>query len=233
MLISDNESGNKMATDPKFLSLALSLPMPAAAADATLEGYVQVRGKLPAEVLRVAGRVVASVAPEEQVLLVTSSADDDRPHALARELAEGLAVLSRQRVVLVDGDPERNPLATALAVGASPGLAELVSGSADLREAIIKLPGQPFHFLPAGQPDRPFNAPGVAAVLANLRAQYRFVVISSGRLLRSPDALLLGQQSDGAVIAVAARRRRRHEVLALQSEIGRLKARLLGAVVVS
>ncbi|NND03161.1 MAG: hypothetical protein HKN91_10275 [Acidimicrobiia bacterium] len=135
-----------------------------------------------------------------QVVLVTSAGPGQGTSRTALNLAAA-ATRGGRHVVLVDGDPTQNGLSRFGRTGASPGLAELARGEADLAtasrlwaiEADHRLP-----FIPSGDGDIPLGSNG-----ANPIAQ-AVDTLTDGADLVLIDVPPLGWNSAGQPLAVHA-----------------------------
>src|SRR5262249_46438756 len=89
--------------------------------------------------------------------------------------------------------------------------------------------------LPAGHcDDRALRAIAQAAfgtVLAQLRQEYDFIILDSSPVLQVPDALMLGQHTDGVLFAVMMGESRTHCLATATERFARLDAPILGLVV--
>ena len=180
-------------------------------------------------ILQVAARLSSSLDADKRLVLVTSYDDQDGASDLAAQLAIALARLSQAPVALVDGDRSSPSLHKLFQVPGDIGLGELVDECAELASVIEEVTSG-VSLIPAGQTKGSLPLPDCARVCNNLRDRFRYVVIASGPLLLTPDAVTLGSLCDGAVLVLREGLRHREDVLQLQRELLRLRVRLLGAV---
>jgi capsular exopolysaccharide synthesis family protein len=141
-------------------------------------------------------------------MMVVTSAECEPGRA---EAAANLALTFAQQelsTLLVDADLRDGRLAEALGAPRSPGLAEVLAGTASLAEAIRGLEhevhARPLDLLPAGE-----ARAGAAALLGSgraerilieLRERYDVVIIDAPPLSGSPDAATLGSLADATVV---------------------------------
>lgn len=162
-----------------------------------------------------------------QVVLVTSSVSGEGKSTIANNLASSLAPL--ERVLLIDADMRQPTLSLNFDFPPqSPGLANLMAGSARLEDCIRSVGN--LDMLPAGclSPSAldPFEAPRLKAsssssnavapaqdllssprlgrLLQILKSRYRHIIIDSPPAEIVSDALLLAQHSDAVIYVVKA-----------------------------
>jgi len=143
-----------------------------------------------------------------QVVLVTSPGPGQGTSRTALNLAAA-ATRSGRRAVLVDGDPTQNGLSRFGRTGATPGLAELARGEADLAAASrlwaiagdFRLP-----FIPAGDGDLPVASENGSEAMANavdmLTSVADLILIDVPPLGWNSSAQSLAAHADGSVLVV-------------------------------
>ncbi len=178
-----------------------------------------------------AGLVLAGQEGVLRTLLVTSSVPGEGRTTLAVSLA--LAMGRRDRTLLIDADLRRPALGARFGLDSdSPGLGDLVTGSAEEGACIHAIEGQQVDVLPAGnlpaEPLELLSSPRLPEILAGLAARYERIVIDSAPA--QSDALILARLCDGVVLVVGANQT---QVPVVQATLGRLRhvgAPLLGTV---
>ncbi len=137
-------------------------------------------------------------------VLITSAVGGEGKTTLAAQLAArcGNAGMS---TLLIDADLRRASLGSLLDVPEGPGLSDVLKGEVTIEEVAVPVQGGTFHLLLAGTPiaavSRILNGPNFGILIAQLREQYDLIVIDSPPVLPVPDALILGQWADGAILA--------------------------------
>jgi LCP family protein required for cell wall assembly len=143
-----------------------------------------------------------------QVVLVTSPGPGQGTSRTALNLAAA-ATRSGRRAVLVDGDPTQKGLSRFGRTGATPGLAELARGEADLAAASrlwaiagdFRLP-----FIPAGHGDLPVAAGNGSEAMADavdmLTSVADLILIDVPPLGWNSSAQSLATHADGSVLVV-------------------------------
>jgi capsular exopolysaccharide synthesis family protein len=150
--------------------------------------------------------VCGSQAPLDtgRCVLITSAVGGEGKTTLAAQLAArcGNAGMS---TLLIDADMRRASLGSLLDVADGPGLSDVLKGELTVEEGAVPVQGGAFHLLPAGTPidniSHALHGPNIGSLIARLRQLYDLVVIDSPPVLPVPDALILGQWVDGAILA--------------------------------
>ena len=168
----------------------------------------------------------------QSVLVASASAGEGRA-GLSRNLAIEAATDDR-RTILVDGDLRDPELHTRLKVARTPGLSDVLAGTASLDQALVQTETPNLWFLPAGaEVTNPLELLGGTAldeVHAALKAQSDVVVLNSPSLLRYSDARALARVAD-SVLYVAKRGFTKRDAMRYCIEtLRRAHARLLGVV---
>jgi tyrosine-protein kinase Etk/Wzc len=152
---------------------------------------------------------------------------DDGKTTIAVNLAKILAD-SGKRVVLVDGDLHRGRLHQSLRSSLEAGgLAEwLVTMN---RPQMALAPGQRFTLLTTGilppNPSELIHEPFMANIIANLRAEFDYVVIDSPPLPAVSDGMVLGELADLILSVVMVGHTSRHACALHNELLGRLGRR--------
>jgi tyrosine-protein kinase Etk/Wzc len=148
---------------------------------------------------------------------------------LAQLLASG-----EGRVLLVDADLRRGALHRHLGVDASPGLAEVASGAAELDAAIRRTDVPSLDLLPAGAPagtpaellaGEPF-----ARLVAEAGRRYRAVVIDTPPVLSVNDAALIARTAGVTLLVVRAGQHSIQEIDWAVRRLAQSGVRVRGAV---
>ena len=138
-------------------------------------------------------------------ILVTSAEPGEGKTTLSIGLAR-TAARSFDRVVLVDADLRRPAVHRLAGARAGPGLTELLTGDADLRDVIQSDPLSGAHIIAAGatDPNPPalFTSSQMRRQLMKLAEQYDLVILDSPPVLAVSDTRILAQLVDGTLFAV-------------------------------
>ena len=164
-----------------------------------------------------------------RVVVVTSAGPQEGTSVTAASLARVLA-LSGHRVVLVGGDL-RAPGTAGLQ--GSPGLADVLTGSAYLGEALVKGSVEGLELLPAGRmpanPSELLGAPMMRDLLREL-AEDRLVIIDAPPVLRFTDGVVLAAHAGGVILVARAGRTSAEDLHEAALAIEQGGGRMLGVV---
>jgi len=142
-----------------------------------------------------------------RIILLSSPGPRDGKTTTAINLAGALSLRAGFNVLLVDGDFRRSTVHTALGLPAGPGLAEVLSGTCALEEALIHVEEFPnLYVLPAGQchgnPAELLDSAQWVALQATLKRRFRTVVIDSPPIAAVADYELLLAGAEGVILVV-------------------------------
>ena len=137
-----------------------------------------------------------------QVLLVVSSFPGEGKTTVAVNLA--IAMAQHGTTCLVDADLRRGSVAAALGVSNNLGLTEVLNGSSPLDRVLVHIPHLPnLTVLPAhagsAKAGQLVCSEQMAAVIADLRKDFQFVVVDSAPILPFADGRALSNQADGLI----------------------------------
>ncbi|WP_407567009.1 Wzz/FepE/Etk N-terminal domain-containing protein [Polymorphospora sp. A560] len=188
---------------------------------------------------RLRNEVLASLGPDDRIVVVTGASRGTASTLVAANLAATLAHTGSE-VVLVGANPaesiaETTPLAQLFGVASTPGLSEVLAGKVDLDTAAQRAPRNPWlRVLTTGGTATAgglLRSPYLGEVLDRLSGGTAYVVIEAPSTATSADAQSLASFADAALIAVELRRTRRDEVTDAADQLRRIGTPLLGAVV--
>lgn len=164
-----------------------------------------------------------------RVIVVTSAGPQEETSVTAASLARVLA-LSGHRVVLVGGDL-RAPGTAGLQ--GSPGLADVLTGSAYLGESLVKGSVAGLELLPAGRtpanPSELLGAPMMRDLLRELAAD-RLVIIDAPPVLRFTDGVVLAAHAGGVILVARAGRTSADDLREAALAVEQGGGRMLGVV---
>ncbi len=139
------------------------------------------------------------------VVSITSSVPHEGKSTLSASLARTMA-LAGDRVLLIDCDLRRNGLADLLPDALEAGLAEVLEGSVELDEAVVRDAAPGLDVLPlAGPrftPQDVFGDGRMARLMARLREDYEYVILDAPPVLMIDDAVTLARLSDAVLLAI-------------------------------
>ena len=153
---------------------------------------------------------------------------------LASQLAASLA-RSNKRTLLLDGDLRHPNVHIALELDLGKGLPELLRGEISSDEAIQPTGIEGLFAVTGGACDyaavTALSRPEAANIIKHFRDSFDHVVIDAGPVLAFSDSLLLGQQSDVAIVATMRDSSRVPLVISAVEKLRSVGIRVLGAVV--
>jgi len=175
----------------------------------------------------------AAEAPVHTVLFTAPSRDEDTPTAVAN-LAVTVAQTGRQ-VLAVDADLRHPRLHTLLGVDNERGLTDMVqAGDASAEPPYQKTEVPGLFVLAAGpsvlSPADILDSKRMLAIWQELRQQFDMVLVNTPPVLAVADAAILAPRVDGVVLVLRAGTTRRAHALQAKERLERVRARLLGVV---
>lgn len=139
-----------------------------------------------------------------KVILVTSAIEHEGKTTFAAQLAASLARADR-RTLILDGDLRHPNVHLALQLDLRSGFPELLRGEAKNDEVVQPTSIDGLFAVTGGSCDyasiTALSKPELARVIKGFRESFDHIVIDAGPALAFADALLLGQQSDVAIVA--------------------------------
>jgi protein-tyrosine kinase len=143
-----------------------------------------------------------------RAIVVTSPAKGDGKSLTASNLALTMAQEFQQRVLLVDADLRRPSLQQLFGLPAGPGLSDVLTGAADVADALVALPDTHMTILPAGTPPHhPAELLGSASmrrVLDTLRTRFDRIVIDMPPAAPLADVQIVSPMADAVLLIVRA-----------------------------
>ena len=178
--------------------------------------------------------VLQSGREPPKVILVTSPGEHEGKTTFAAQLAASLARADK-RTLLLDGDLRHPTVHLSLQVEAGPGFAELLRGEMKPDEVIQPTNIERLFVVAGGVADEAaVNALArveLADAIKSFRNSFDIVVIDSGAVSMFVDALLIGQQSDVAIVSSMIDVSRIHQIVSASDRLRSAGVRILGGVV--
>lgn len=167
------------------------------------------------------------------ILVTSASAEEGKSTTLAN-LAVTIAQ-SGKRVVLVDADLRRPTQHTIFGLKSIPGLTDMVRDDSLLANPPTQDTGvQNLKVLTSGQqPPNPAEILGskrLSEILAALLENADMVLFDAPPLLAVTDAAVLASRVDGVLLVVSAGKTKRENARKAQSQLEKINARVIGAV---
>jgi len=195
--------------------------------------------------------VYSAQGQQPKTVMVTSLHQDDGATSVSTNCAISFAQLGAGDVLVIDANMRHPSLHTFLGVPGAPGLSDLLTGDADLKDVITpawprksprpgverRIPG--LYILPAGVV--PFNpvellaSPRFAEVLATLSDRFAHIVIDAPPMfgvshIGVSDVRVLARQVEGVILVLRHGRASRDDAQDAVRILGSARARILGVV---
>jgi len=143
-----------------------------------------------------------------RTILITSPQKGEGKSVTSANLALTMAQELQRRVVIVEADLRKPSLGHLFNLPPGPGLAEYLSGAADLNDVMKFLPDHHLTVIPAGTPPaNPSELLGSTAMrrmLDQLRTRFDRVILDTPPVLPLADVAVLAPMVDGALLVVRA-----------------------------
>jgi succinoglycan biosynthesis transport protein ExoP len=205
------EISSERVADPKSLSTRVQSevyalpPLPTSKqnmleADEQIEQFIQ---RLDHVRFAVCGSQATGL-DKGRCVLITSAIGGEGKTTLAAQLAArcGNAGVS---TLLIDADLRRTSLCELLDIPEGPGLSDALKDGVPVEDLVIPVQGGTFYLLPAGTPvqdtSRVLQSRRFAELMTQFRQVYDLIIVDSPPVLPVPDALIVGQWVDGAVLS--------------------------------
>ena len=178
--------------------------------------------------------LLTSLGTPPKVILVTSALPQEGKTTTSMNTAIVLAQKG-SRVLIIDADMRRPSIHKALGMGPRTGLSNVLTGSAQLNQAIVRSTLIPtLHILTAGTP--PPNPAELLAsahmkdVLNELREQYDHIVIDTPPTLSVTDAVVMSTSADSVVLVIRSGQTTRQALRRARDLLVRVNARIAGVL---
>lgn len=171
--------------------------------------------------------------PRPRLIAVASANSGDGKTITAINVAGVMALRGADDVLLAGADLRHPDLAAHLGLPREPGLAEVLTGACELRDAIVQVEQLPrLHVLPAGRRSANatelFECAAWARVCEELRRLFRLVVLDTAPIGVVADYELIQAQCDSVLMVAAVEHTRRKSLNAALASVP--AAKLLGLV---
>ena len=172
-----------------------------------------------------------SIDNEIKTILITSSVPDEGKTTAAWYLAQAAATAGHT-VLLVEGDMRRRSLASMLNLHPQNGLVAVLTGGANIRDAVVPTTVKGLYFLDA-EP----SVPNPADLLASKRMdqlndvlaeQFDYVIYDTPPVGTFIDAAVLGRVVDGAILVVRPGKVKRQELVLACEQLENAEVNVMG-----
>ena len=168
-----------------------------------------------------------------RTLLFSSSGPNEGKSTTSLNFAVMLAQQG-ERVLLIDADVRRPALHKAMDVLREPGLTNLLTGDADMRESIRPNVLPNLDLLPSGpfppNPSELLNSKKMQQLIKDFEGTYTHVILDSPPILAVTDSSILGTHADGMVLVLRSGETEQRAAERAVDQVRRLGVRIFGAV---
>ncbi|MBI5149425.1 MAG: CpsD/CapB family tyrosine-protein kinase [Candidatus Omnitrophica bacterium] len=149
-----------------------------------------------------------------KTLVVTSSVHSEGKTVTSLNLAMVLAQSTQKpKVLLIDADMRRGRVAKYLGVDHKTGLTEILSGKAELSEALFHVDLENLAFIAAGavaeNPAELLGSETMKRFLAEMKTQFDYIVLDTPPIVSVTDSGIIGALADGVLMVIQAGRTQR------------------------
>lgn len=175
----------------------------------------------------------ASVDEPVSSIVVTSSVPNEGKTFVAIELARALAAGGKS-VLILECDMHKRSLAAQLGVHGRHGIYDVLSGEANVEDAVVPTTTQNLYFLDA-EPNIPnptdiISSKRFRGMLQALNTRFSYVVIDTPPIGAFVDAAVLGSMSDATLLVVRENFVRRDDLVAAFTQLKQAGANVIGTV---
>jgi tyrosine-protein kinase Etk/Wzc len=167
------------------------------------------------------------------ILAVMGAAAETGKTFIAANLA-ALSAQAGQRVLLIDGDMRRGRLAALFGQPLRPGLAEVLAGELDVREAIRSVGIDGLSVMAAGRypanPSALLSTQTLRDRLGELAKRYDIIVVDTPPVLAASDAHLIGAIAGSSVLVVRPNAQSANEISEAAQQLERTGSCVIGVV---
>lgn len=149
--------------------------------------------------------------------IITSAEADEGKTVTCLNLGIVLAERPERTTIVVDGDLRKGNVASYLNIAKSPGMADLIRGTATIEAVARPTVYSNLFVIPAGEArlnevGELMGRPELKEIGAELRQKYDYILLDTPPVNRAADAGMLGQVVDGALLVVHMNKTHRESV---------------------
>lgn len=177
-----------------------------------------------------ASLLFAPAYSEVRTIAITATRHGEGATRVAIGLARALAAEGETRVLLVEGNLRTPSFAQQLPIGKGPGLAEFLGGETGAASLIAPVRDWNLSVISAGVRPAVIDCEAIATAVAEVMADFDFVIIDLPPVNRYADASILAPKVDGVILVVEADRTPVVDAESAKKSLDRVGARIFGVV---
>ena len=181
-----------------------------------------------------ANLMLSKQTKDARTVTVASSMSGEGKSSVSSQLAISLAKACGETVLLVDADLRSPDQHDIFGLEMGPGLAGIMAGEANLKDAVDDTLGELVHVLPAGRmtqsPHRLLSTEGMRALLDNALETYKYVIVDTAPVLSAGETLAVAAQTDATLVCVMRDVSRSDAVLRSSRRLEAAGANVVGTV---
>lgn len=169
-----------------------------------------------------------------KTIAITSSSHQEGKTLAAVNLAVVIAQDTEKPVLLVDCNLRKPSVDIFLGLHSDKGLSDVLTGNAQLSDALVSTDIKNLTVLPAGHipanPAELLSSQKMKNLLTELKAQFDHIILDMPPVIPYADPRILGPLADGVVMVIRTGKTRREAVLRAEETLKKVGAKVLGYV---
>ena len=170
-----------------------------------------------------------------RTVVITSSIHSEGKTITSLNLSISIAQATQKpRVLLIDADMRRGKVQKYLGVEHGIGLSEVLSGKADVADALFKIDLDNLTFMASGEvpanPAELLDSDNMRHLLADMKTQFDYVIIDSPPIISVTDSGIIAPMVDGVLMVIQAGRTQRGMVQRATELLEQSNAKIFGHV---
>ncbi|WP_167628748.1 CpsD/CapB family tyrosine-protein kinase [Listeria valentina] len=174
-----------------------------------------------------------SIDKENNVVMVTSSESGTGKSTIASNIAI-VTAQSGKKTLLIDTDLRKPTIHKIFSKNMYSGLSNLITGDLELEEVLQKTTVNNLTIMTSGiippNPTDLLASSRMKKILAELRTKFDFIIIDTPPATIVPDALVLADEVDGAILVIRYHKTLKEEAKKALDKLKFTRVNLLGAI---
>jgi len=191
-------------TDPKVIKQT-NVPK---GVDDRLHAWLKPSGVVAEEYRSIRTGLLAKWQQERHLIhTITSATPQEGKTITSLNLGLSFSEIQNRRTIVIEADIRLPQFKKLLALPSRPGLVQLLSGKADIKDVIQRVPGTNLDIIPAGkrvskEAVQLLSSRGMDSLVTVLKTKYDHVIIDTPPVVELADAGILGAMSDDVLLIV-------------------------------